>query len=88
LPTRKKIEPKLFKKAEELKEHYMKVKENRNKYLETGDEKYLEDAIKLILANKPQCTISHIARRLYLEPTIIRKLLKKLREEGYLEIIK
>jgi len=88
IPNRKKIEARACKSALELEQLDKEIERNRQLYLNTLDEKYLEETIKLTLSWKPRCTISYLQRHLYAPETSIRKIIEKLEKEGYISIDK
>jgi DNA-binding MarR family transcriptional regulator len=74
------------KSAKELEELDEEVEGNKQLYLKTWDEKYLEEAIKLTLSWKPKCTLSYLQRHLYAPEAALKGVIEKLRKEGYISL--
>jgi hypothetical protein len=86
LANRDKIKERSCKSAKELEEIDEEIEKNRQLYLKTWDEKYLEEAIKLTLGWKSRCTLSYLQRHLYAPESVLRNVVERLRKEGYVSL--
>jgi hypothetical protein len=87
LANKDKIRERSYKSAKELEELDEEIEKNKQLYLKTFDEKYLEEAIKLTLSWKPRCTFSYLQRHLYAPESVLRNVLEKLRKENHISSI-
>jgi hypothetical protein len=86
LANRDRIKERSCKSARELEELDEEIERNKQLYLKTWDEKYLEEAIKLTLSWKPKCTLSYLQRHLYAPEVALKSVIERLRKEGYISL--